>query len=64
MPSDSNRVAIVTGGGRGIGRSYALFLAAEGLRVVVNSAAIEGGEPSPPEKYLDLSYYERALAGL
>jgi ABC-type nitrate/sulfonate/bicarbonate transport system substrate-binding protein len=27
-------------------------------------AAIEGGEPSPPEKYLDLSYYERALSGL
>ena len=27
-------------------------------------AAIEGGEPPPPDKYLDLSYYERALSGL
>ncbi|MGH8687448.1 MAG: ABC transporter substrate-binding protein [Burkholderiales bacterium] len=27
-------------------------------------AAIEGGEPAPPDKYLDLSYYERALKGL
>lgn len=23
-----------------------------------------GGNPPPPEKFLDLSYYERALAGL
>ena len=27
-------------------------------------AAIEGGEPPPPDKYLDLSYYDRALSGL
>jgi hypothetical protein len=30
-------------------------------------AEIEGqwaGTPPPPEKYIDLSYYERALAGL
>lgn len=27
-------------------------------------ATIEGGAPPPPEKYLDLSYYERALSGL
>ena len=27
-------------------------------------AAIEGGTPPPPDKYLDLSYYDRALSGL
>ncbi len=27
-------------------------------------AEMEGGTPQPPEKYLDLSYYERALSGL
>ncbi|OQR64582.1 3-oxoacyl-ACP reductase [Streptomyces maremycinicus] len=30
------RVVVVTGGGRGLGREYALFLAARGARVVVN----------------------------
>lgn len=30
------RVAVITGGGRGLGRSYALLLAALGARVVVN----------------------------
>ncbi len=27
-------------------------------------AAVAGGEPPPPDKYLDLSYYDRALKGL
>jgi 3-oxoacyl-[acyl-carrier protein] reductase len=42
----ANRVAVVTGGSRGIGRGIALKLASEGARVVVNyrtnSAAAEG----------------------
>src|SRR5258708_15784708 len=30
------RVAVITGGGRGLGRSYALLLASRGAKVVVN----------------------------
>jgi NAD(P)-dependent dehydrogenase (short-subunit alcohol dehydrogenase family) len=32
----NGRVAVITGGGRGLGRSYALLLAAQGAKVVVN----------------------------
>jgi NAD(P)-dependent dehydrogenase (short-subunit alcohol dehydrogenase family) len=40
-------VAIVTGGGRGIGSTHAQMLAARGCRVVVNDVGVgRGGEPS------------------
>ena len=47
------RVAVVTGGGRGLGRSYALLLASQGAKVVVTdpggSIAGDGTDAGPAE---------------
>jgi len=40
----SNRTVIITGAGGGLGRSYALALAAEGANVVVNDIRLEAAE--------------------
>lgn len=51
------RVCIVTGAGRGIGREYALMLAAEGAMVVVNdlggSRDGSGGDAGPAQEVVD-----------
>jgi NAD(P)-dependent dehydrogenase (short-subunit alcohol dehydrogenase family) len=48
------QVAVVTGGGRGLGRSYAMLLAARGAAVVVNDSGASltgaGGDAAPAEE--------------
>jgi NAD(P)-dependent dehydrogenase (short-subunit alcohol dehydrogenase family) len=52
-----NRVCIVTGAGRGIGREHALMLAEQGGRVVVNDVGAardgSGGDAGPAQQVVD-----------
>lgn len=57
MGSLDNKVAIVTGAGRGIGREHSIALAGAGAKVVVNdlggSAAGEGQDSAPAQQVAD-----------
>src|SRR3989440_7622168 len=57
MPDLSGKVAIVTGAGRGIGRSHAFALARAGATIVVNDLgaglAGEGSDPGPAEQVVE-----------
>lgn len=57
MDTLHNKVAVITGAGRGIGRSHALFFAAEGAAVVVNDLGGandgSGSDSGPAQEVVD-----------
>ena len=62
------RVCIVTGAGRGIGREYALMLAAHGARVVVNdlggSRDGSGASTGPAQEVVEIKNGKKVTVGV
>jgi hypothetical protein len=55
--------ALVTNPANGLAKDAMFDI--EGFKNVLKlRAQFEGGAPNPPEKYVDFSYYQKALAGL
>lgn len=58
-----NRVTVITGGGRGLGRAYALLLAARGAKIVVNDPGVSMSGDTTDEGPADALVNEIRAAG-
>lgn len=53
MKSLAGKVAVVTGGGDGIGKAYCIYLASKGVKVVVNNRIPPNSEERKADKVVE-----------